>query len=60
MRAVRSSLGTPGKNGGPSDLCVLAFASKQRVEAPVAAALRCHVKEEETEQNSGHPLVLNR
>jgi len=38
----------------------LAFGSEQRVDTPVTTALRGHVEEDETEQDGGHALILNR
>src|SRR5947199_1959988 len=37
-----------------------ALTSNQGIEAPIAAASRGHVEEDETEQHGGHPLILNR
>jgi hypothetical protein len=36
-----------------------AFATDQRIKAPIAATLRCDEQEDEAEQDSGHALVLN-
>ena len=36
-----------------------AFAPDQRVEAPIAASLRRHIEENETEQDRGLAVVLN-
>src|SRR5438046_5178854 len=38
----------------------IALTSDQGIEAPIAAASRGHVEEDETEQHGGHPLILNR